>query len=657
MHHESNPSLEMVLGGECIAVWLSGCNPSSAKKLPKTPDPNSNPTASSGEASLPKSATTSADASHESPIDAKKSDEVTEAASSDSTSMSSESNSMGAEGKRASSGWGFDPTLLAEKQSKGESNWYRYGLLLDDGPLLIDFVTSVGDEGLMESRSRRHAEIRAFLAESTMLSRNDAESTDEAIVEKPMAWTDVLSHPMVRGRVFANLQADGEMQGSSLVRQYDRDGDGQADPSELHAFLTRGLSERPAFVLDEASEFRGVNRDESPLFVRLDTDSDAVLNAEEISKVVERISILDRNGDRVISLEEVQAPTADRQAYMRRRRSDALDLAMPIQRDSKGRLEAELLSRYEVGEGIDRVAWPESEGLFKTLDQNQDSKLEKSELSGIAISPSNLVIRLVWTPVSNQNVQSSTEMNSGVPFGGTSQYQIYEGESRNREGEMPADWLWEKPKIRLRFRLHDPLSAEAIEKRVSQIAESMGVTKDRPQSVVEGLAFGPMGVTAAGMDRDRDGKLSWDEVMWSVRAKATLTSELVRVRLVEIPDSWFTWLDQDWDDVLSESEIANSTTRLAQLFSASDSDLAPESLPVQLDVLVTRAYGDEDPFGSEVFVRSTAPSPESKPLPEWFQAMDTNGDGLVTRREFLGGDESLKSLDRDRNGWLDIHDL
>ncbi len=92
---------------------------------------------------------------------------------------------MGAEGKRASSGWGFDPTLLAEKQSKGESNWYRYGLLLDDGPLLIDFVTSVGDEGLLESRSRRHAEIRAFLAEST----KDAESTDEAMNEKPMAWS------------------------------------------------------------------------------------------------------------------------------------------------------------------------------------------------------------------------------------------------------------------------------------------------------------------------------------------------------------------------------------------------------------------------------------------------------------------------------------
>ncbi len=179
-----------------------------------------------------------------------------------------------------------------------------------------------------------------------------------------------------------------------------------------------------------------------------------------------------------------------------------------------------------------------------------------------------------------------------------------------------------------------------------------GGNEGAPASVVEGLAFGPMGVTAAGMDRNRDGKLSWDEVMWSVRAKATLTSELVRVRLVEIPDSWFTWLDQDWDDVLSESEIANSTTRLAQLFSASDSDLAPESLPVQLDVLVTRAYGDEDPFGSEVFVRSTAPSPESKPLPEWFQAMDTNGDGLVTRREFLGGDESLKSwIAIEMGGW------
>ncbi len=148
-----------------LLVWISGCNPSSAKKLPKTPDPNSNPTASSSEASLPKTATTSADASHESPIDAKKSDEVTESSSSDSTSM-------GPELKMTSSGWGFDPASLAEKQSNGESNWYRYGLLLDDGPLLIDFVTSIGAEGCLSPDRVVMRRYKLFwLSRPKMLSR------------------------------------------------------------------------------------------------------------------------------------------------------------------------------------------------------------------------------------------------------------------------------------------------------------------------------------------------------------------------------------------------------------------------------------------------------------------------------------------------------
>ncbi len=216
------------------------------------------------------------------------------------------------------------------------------------------------------------------MAEST----KDAESTDGAMNKNTMAWSEVLSHPMVRGRVFANLQSDGEMQGNSLIRQYDRDGDGQADLPELHAFLTRGLSERPAFVLDEASEFRGVNRDESSLFVRLDADSDAVLNAQEISKIVERISIMDRNGDRVISLEEVQAPTADRQAYMRRRRNDALDWRCPFSATRRDDSRLSFCPAMKSEKGLIALPGPIQRDLFKTLDQNQDSKLEKSELSG-----------------------------------------------------------------------------------------------------------------------------------------------------------------------------------------------------------------------------------------------------------------------------------
>ncbi len=38
--------------------------------------------------------------------------------------------------------------------------------------------------------------------------------------------------------------------------------------------------------------------------------------------------------------------------------------------------------------------------------------------------------------------------------------------------------------------------------------------------------------------------------------------------------------------------------------------------------------------------------------PQWFRAMDRNGDGFVSVREFLGTPEQFRKLDRDGDGLL-----
>jgi signal transduction histidine kinase len=37
----------------------------------------------------------------------------------------------------------------------------------------------------------------------------------------------------------------------------------------------------------------------------------------------------------------------------------------------------------------------------------------------------------------------------------------------------------------------------------------------------------------------------------------------------------------------------------------------------------------------------------------WFAAMDSNRDGVVSPREFLGPSDSWKQLDRDGDGWIE----
>jgi hypothetical protein len=42
--------------------------------------------------------------------------------------------------------------------------------------------------------------------------------------------------------------------------------------------------------------------------------------------------------------------------------------------------------------------------------------------------------------------------------------------------------------------------------------------------------------------------------------------------------------------------------------------------------------------------------------PVWFRKMDKNGDGDVSRREFLGSDEDFRRIDTDGNGLIDVEE-
>ncbi|MFO0864708.1 MAG: EF-hand domain-containing protein [Gemmataceae bacterium] len=51
-------------------------------------------------------------------------------------------------------------------------------------------------------------------------------------------------------------------------------------------------------------------------------------------------------------------------------------------------------------------------------------------------------------------------------------------------------------------------------------------------------------------------------------------------------------------------------------------------------------------------VRSTPQAKHAEQAPEWFRAMDANGDGMVSEREFLGPLSLFRSMDADKNGLI-----
>ena len=139
-------------------------------------------------------------------------------------------------------------------------------------------------------------------------------------------------------------------------------------------------------------------------------------------------------------------------------------------------------------------------------------------------------------------------------------------------------------------------------------------------------------------DRDGDGTLSRTEL----DAWLDLQSELGKGQaFVTVLDGGglFELLDANHDGALSVRELRTAWDRLKAAGCVADGRFDPKNLPRVLLVAVSHGY----PQSLAVDARRG---------PDWFRAMDRNGDGDVSRREFTGPAEVFDKLDLDKDGLL-----
>jgi Ca2+-binding EF-hand superfamily protein len=110
----------------------------------------------------------------------------------------------------------------------------------------------------------------------------------------------------------------------------------------------------------------------------------------------------------------------------------------------------------------------------------------------------------------------------------------------------------------------------------------------------------------------------------------------------------FELLDENGDGRLSLRELYTAHQRLQKLMGENESALEHKHLPRRLGFDISR--GGPTPRAAKTEI--TAVEQSSKIGPAWFRRMDRNGDGYVSRREFLGSLEQFKLLDQDGDGLI-----
>ncbi len=159
-------------------------------------------------------------------------------------------------------------------------------------------------------------------------------------------------------------------------------------------------------------------------------------------------------------------------------------------------------------------------------------------------------------------------------------------------------------------------------------------------------------------DRNQDGKLTLAELeRFLALIEQGVNCQFV-ITLTNCGRNLFCLLDQNADGRLDLKELNTAADQVAILGGANG--WTRNQVPHYLQGSLRRGFAGDAfgplPLATPATASKASLSVRSAKGPAWFQAMDKNGDGFVSPREFLGPLELFQQLDRNGDGLISVEE-
>lgn len=515
-------------------------------------------------------------------------------------------------------------------------------LMTTGGPLRVDIRVWI--EGEPHPRAMESL-VDRFL--NRPQAGEEASPPDEQQDPSPdvVTWDQLLDRPAIKSGLYGNLGHETDSDRKQLRDRYDANRNGKVDPPELVRFLTRNRAVGKTVSIRPTAYAGDRQRESSPLWQWLDRNGDGRLDPDELISADQRLRVTDLNDDELVTQEELQQTLASASVMPGMEKSDPRRFNGPPSAYLLG-VETNWFSLLDGIERIYQFGAPVNWSLLG--DSEQLAKLDPPVMPEARVL-GNEVPRLRELPA---KVDLEVRLGLGGP-----QWEVVLTDHAKRGWEVdtkPGVSILTAPGGTLVFRLRDLPGSELSEAEVEQLMARADRNGDGYLTELEFMVFpGLFGqIEFAAADQDGDGHLYPKEIREVMLAQRLVERAQVRIQSLDGIDPLFWQLDENRDRRLSAREVAGVSERLAGWVTGADQSLRMEQIPGVVVFEIYRGEDDPSPQPLRLAELIELEGVEGENRPTWHQAMDSNEDGDISQREFLGTEAQFQESDLNSDGLI-----